>query len=257
MKNNIKLILLVGILILPILLGILAQTGINNDQINWKRTGGLIGLDEELTIKSNRSVTYSSLLFGNGNLILTENEYENIIIRLNDFFNKNLEENYQPKPNTADYFQYQIDIIKNSGNEKVVWLDNWASEKTIPIELKIIQNDILSIIERIHIKIGSSENADQIAENIAKDFIIQAPTFKFDGIMDTLQVQDTIILESLPVQYVITITFDSTHAGYGDRTDQFVATVITHHTAKVTVENYNIVSAILDDKWDEQNQKEN
>lgn len=46
MKNNIKLILLVGILILPILLGILAQTGINNDQINWKRTGGLIGLDE-------------------------------------------------------------------------------------------------------------------------------------------------------------------------------------------------------------------
>lgn len=139
----------------------------------------------------------------------------------------------------------------------MVWLDNWASEKTIPIELKIIQNDILSIIERIHIKIGSSENAEQIAENIAKDFIIQAPTFKFDGIMDTLQVQDTIILESLPVQYVITITFDSTHAGYGDRTDQFVATVITHHTAKVTVENYNIVSAILDDKWDEQNQKEN
>lgn len=257
MKNNIKLILLVSILILPILLGILAQS-VNNvdDQINWKRTGGVISLDEELIIKSDGSVTYNSSLFGNGNLVLTENEYKEIIIRLNDFFIKNLEENYQSKPNTADYFQYQIDIIKNSGNEKVVWVDNWAAEKTIPIELKIIQNNILSIIERIHTKIGSSDNVEQITEDIAKEFIIQAPTFKFDGIIDTLKVQDIKILESFPVQYIITITFDSAHAGYGDRSDQFVATVITPHTAEVTIVNYNIVSATLDEKWDEQNQKE-
>ena len=44
--------------------------------------------------------------------------------------------------------------------------------------------------------------------------------------------------------------FDSRQAGYGDRTGQMLAQVITPHEAYVTVENNVVVSAIMDAKWD-------
>ncbi|MBI2125842.1 MAG: hypothetical protein HYU02_00785 [Thaumarchaeota archaeon] len=93
------------------------------------------------------------------------------------------------------------------------------------------------------------------AEEIAKDFIIQASTFKFDGVLDTLNIVDTKILESFPPQYVVTMIFESRHAGYGDRTGQALAQVITKHTVVVKVVQGKVVSAILDNQWDEINQK--
>jgi hypothetical protein len=63
------------------------------------------------------------------------------------------------------------------------------------------------------------------------------------------------ILESFPAQYVITLAFDARHAGYGDRTGQALAQVITPHTAVITVVTGNVVSAVLDHQWDEVHQQ--
>ena len=49
--------------------------------------------------------------------------------------------------------------------------------------------------------------------------------------------------------------FESRHAGYGDRTGQMLAQVITPHEAVITVERGEIKSAIMDEKWDMINQK--
>lgn len=46
-------------------------------------------------------------------------------------------------------------------------------------------------------------------------------------------------------------TFESTSAGYGDRTGQMSATVITPHTIEIVVEDGQVVSAITDGRYNE------
>jgi len=89
------------------------------------------------------------------------------------------------------------------------------------------------------------------AIQIAKDFILNAPTFKFDGIPDSVNTGQVTVLESDPVQYLVEIKFESANAGYGDRTNQGVNTVITPHIAIVKVVNNNIIQAVIDGQWDE------
>jgi len=73
------------------------------------------------------------------------------------------------------------------------------------------------------------------AAQVAIHFLRNGPTFRFDGIPESIDVIETRILESHPVQYVITIEFECRHAGYGDRTGQILAQVITPHEMAVTV----------------------
>ena len=84
---------------------------------------------------------------------------------------------------------------------------------------------------------------------------MKGPTFKFDGIPNTLSVTDGKVLESFPPQYVITIVFESKSAGYGDRLGKVLAAVITKHIAVIKVVEARVTSAILDDRWDELNQQ--
>jgi len=55
--------------------------------------------------------------------------------------------------------------------------------------------------------------------------------------------------------YVVQVSFDSGHPGYGNRTGQVLKNVITHHDMKVMVSDYGVGSAIIDGIWDEFNQK--
>ena len=103
---------------------------------------------------------------------------------------------------------------------------------------------------------GTRVSEDEMAVKKALTFLAEAPTYTFDGIPGTMEAVETLILEIYPVQYVVTVTFDCRHAGYGDRTGKVLAQVITGHTARVTVVEDEVVSAILDEKWDELNQRE-
>ena len=102
----------------------------------------------------------------------------------------------------------------------------------------------------------TSISEDEMAVDIALAFLKNGATFKFDGITGSIVIGETLILESYPVQYVVTISFDSRHGGYGDRTGQFLIQVITPHEARITVVSGEVVSAILDGVWDELNQEE-
>lgn len=94
------------------------------------------------------------------------------------------------------------------------------------------------------------------AENIAMNWLKEAPTFSFDGIESSMRVIDTVIAESYPEQYFITIVFECAHPGYGDRTGESLIQVITEHTAVVVVSAGEVRSAVIDDAWDEFNQHE-
>ncbi|MEM2160538.1 MAG: hypothetical protein QXN55_06265 [Candidatus Nitrosotenuis sp.] len=103
------------------------------------------------------------------------------------------------------------------------------------------------------IPMTQEEQAKSEALGVAQRYIVTSPTFAFDGLHDTLDTEDISVIESDPVQYRIRIAFDSTNSGFGDRTGQMLAQVITHHKMDIIVSEGNIVSAVTDDSWDELN----
>jgi len=103
------------------------------------------------------------------------------------------------------------------------------------------------------IPITLEEQAKNNALGVAQKYIVTSPTFAFDGLHNTLDTEDISAMESDPIQYKIRIAFDSTNAGFGDRTGQMLAQVITHHKMDIIVSEGNVISAVTDDTWDELN----
>ena len=95
---------------------------------------------------------------------------------------------------------------------------------------------------------GSREGS----QRVAKEFVRLETTFRFDGIPETLEVTST---TSVGNGWKYTVEFDSRHAGYGNRSGQALAEVITHHVAEVTVQAGLIATAIMDGEWDMINQR--
>jgi len=98
------------------------------------------------------------------------------------------------------------------------------------------------------------ELSEEESRRITEEFVKSSPTFVFDGIEDTLRLTDTLTLRC-PYCWQFTFEFDSSHAGYGDRTGQALAYVITHHTARMTIAPGEVKSAVMDDMLDTLNQE--
>jgi hypothetical protein len=87
------------------------------------------------------------------------------------------------------------------------------------------------------------------ARILAEDFVRNSPTFLFDGMPETLEVAQSVPLEGQS-GWTVLVNFDSSQAGYGDRTGQVLAQVITPHEAVIIVINGMVSSAVMDDSWD-------
>jgi hypothetical protein len=90
------------------------------------------------------------------------------------------------------------------------------------------------------------------SKQIAEDFVQNEATFVFDGMEETLELTDTAKVEN---GWQFTYKFDSAQAGYGDRTGQMLAQVITPHTAVITVISGKVTAAVMDGYWDMKTQK--
>ena len=91
--------------------------------------------------------------------------------------------------------------------------------------------------------VGSRENSQRVAE----EFVKLETTYRFDGIPETFEVTSNTSVEN---GWQFTIEFDSRHPGYGNRSGQVLAQVITHHTAEVTVQSGLVTKAVMDAVWD-------
>ena len=91
--------------------------------------------------------------------------------------------------------------------------------------------------------------SEEESHKIAEEFLRNSPTFVFDGIEDTFTLTNTLLLRC-PYCWVFLFEFDSRHPGYADRTGKVLAEVITPHRAVIAVEQLEITSAVMDDKWD-------
>lgn len=132
----------------------------------------------------------------------------------------------------------------------------FPSEKNRLSETKSIQKlifipekrDPLTLVNRYE------ESGMEKAIQKAQEFAITHPTFSFDGIQQSLDVSLISMIESKPPVYVVQLSFDSEHPGYGNRMGQVLKDLTTHHVMKVMVSDYGIGSAIIDGVWDEFNQ---
>ena len=172
---------------------------------------------------------------------------------------------------------------QNAPNEDIVWQeenvtppdwvgavfieftsDEWTIKVVCPVmppEMRVYQITLSSIKLGWHWK-GSVKADGSLTEaspfrqmteeeswKIAEEFLKNSPTFVFDGIEETFRLTDT-LRPRCPYCWVFIFEFDSRHPGYGDRIGKIVAEVITHHRAVIAVEQLEITSAVMDDKWD-------
>ena len=99
---------------------------------------------------------------------------------------------------------------------------------------------------------------DEAIQKLAEQYITNSPTFVFDGIPDSLKLTDVVALSNgVPGKTVDELTgwefyyeFNSRHAGYGDRTGEMLAQVITPHEVVITIEKGEVKSAFMNGEWD-------
>ncbi|MCI0500859.1 MAG: hypothetical protein L0Y61_03840 [Epsilonproteobacteria bacterium] len=99
-------------------------------------------------------------------------------------------------------------------------------------------------------------NSNDIKSNneaIALAYLKNAPTFKFDGILSSIKIVESFQAQTFayPSFWGVTIEFDCSHAGYGDRSGQIVAQVIAHHSISMHVTEGRVSLAIMDNVWNE------
>lgn len=136
--------------------------------------------------------------------------------------------------------------LQQAGSNKTVKVDPYSQEY-MPEDLKEIDQALINL-RQYSLTISATE-----AETIAQDWIKNAPTYKYDG--SSLTLVNHFIMESFPEQHSLTYSFMSDHAGYGNRSDQMTAEVLTNHTVNIRMFQGLVTSAIIDDVWDEMNQQ--
>jgi len=106
---------------------------------------------------------------------------------------------------------------------------------------------VIIILSQQKIVICDQSQAQTSAENWVKN---SSPTYKFDG--SGLKLQSAKTLECINC-YQFIFEFKSEQAGYGDRSGQVLAQVITPHIMVVNTQNCTIVKAMTDGQYDEIN----
>ena len=84
---------------------------------------------------------------------------------------------------------------------------------------------------------------------VAEDYLESSPTFAFDGIEGSIVLVGNETMRC-PYCWAFSFDFECSHAGYGDRTGQYLAQVITPHTAWIAVHRGEVVQAVMDGVWD-------
>jgi len=145
----------------------------------------------------------------------------------------------------VETYIYQADGLVVTVRYPVVLPENTRYEITVESQGATVWEGELLQREFTTILPVSEEESLEIARN----FILDSPTYRFDGIEGTLELVETLHPDT-PYSWEFVFRFESRHAGYGDRTGQVLAQVITPHTVHVIVQEREVTSALMDEKWD-------
>jgi len=100
---------------------------------------------------------------------------------------------------------------------------------------------------------GITENDSEKIIDFTRQFIINGPTFSYDGISDSLEIK-IVSADDSDSKFLLEGKFKTLHTGYGNRGNLDLPEDITLHTIRVSVVDEKIISAVIDNQWDELNQ---
>ena len=140
-------------------------------------------------------------------------------------------------------------------------VDEEETVEDLRAQIEVLQSEIAKLQAKID-KLLEDENGDLEAIDEARTTAEtwmenESPTYSYDG--ENLELTEEEETEAGVFEF--TFEFQSRAGGYGDREGQMVTQVITPHTTVVTVEydeendEYNVTSAITDEKYDELNEE--
>ncbi len=161
------------------------------------------------------------------------------IFRQNDFMNLQ-----DVNPNDPEEDRRAVIRAINSNVLKTVEIDPYSLDGIDAGHLAVAQEMERLIDEAREISIED-------AKAIAEQWIKESPTYGYDGFDLSFVGQERLG----PGRYGFTYSFKSRNAGYGNRSGQIVAQVITPHTIRVRVDDLRIVSAVVDGRWDDLDQQ--
>ena len=256
-KNNTipKLILAVT------MLSIIALTGCTTGNMDYtertdvvmtyKTYGGFVMIShaiQELRVEHGEATFTVSYPNGTINYKVTkkisEEQYAQLIKTFydNDFLSM---DNKYTTPSNVHIVDAGIGEISLSaaGINKTVVIDPYVQEY-IPNKLKKI-NSAMNDMNMFLLNLDENQ-AKAIAENFIEHSVA---TYKFDG--GNLQFKSMVVQESYPETYVLTYSFMSSQAGYGDRSEMFSAQVMTQHELRIAISRGEVVSAVTDGRYNE------
>ena len=92
------------------------------------------------------------------------------------------------------------------------------------------------------------------SQQIAENYLLDSPTFTFDGIKDSFE-QSPEAEAAGPDKWRFLFSFTSTYEDYGDRSDEQLVKKETYHEAYITVFDGEVIKAVMDNYWDMIEQK--
>lgn len=175
---------------------------------------------------------------------ITQEQYAMLLKKFNDNKFLELKDKYAPPEVTvADVGDARIIVTFN---------DTIKSVTLEPYFLEYYPDNVVNVVEELQSYINTIYDLPvNELKSLAEDWIRNAPTYKYDG--SELEFEELIQLETYPVSYVLKYSFKS--GGYGDRSKIAGIQAITEHKILITINRGKIVNAVIDDKWDEINQK--
>ena len=136
-------------------------------------------------------------------------------------------------------------VLVGSAYQEEILYRCWAVQQKKSRELERSWCTDLSNILNSRLAETSLEESRAIAEK----FVLNSPTFKFDGVEDSLQLLATHKGQN-PTCWQFKFEFQCRHAGYGDRADHTVTKISASRIARIAVKDWKVVSAIIDNQWD-------
>lgn len=94
-----------------------------------------------------------------------------------------------------------------------------------------------------------SDRSGEVDRLVAENFLRNSPTFRFDGVQDSIELRDSAEGECATCTEFI-FAFKSLHPGYGDRAPLVLDAGVTPHEAAVSIDGGIITSVRLDGVWD-------
>jgi len=95
---------------------------------------------------------------------------------------------------------------------------------------------------------------EQTNRRLCYFILIISSTFKFDSLSESVRAVRVYALRC-PWTWIVELNFTCRHPGYGDRTGLILLEVLTDHETSVVVQKGVVISAVIDDSWDEVDQK--